>query len=115
VEFALTVDHFVLPDECFVRCNTAMRRIDGWQSLKEVSLLKAPKGIVTLGRLEIIRYKALWKKYFQASIPKNRFSTTTRDTARRSPGRLSHFDCASSAATAILPPMYLNSSVNFAV
>jgi hypothetical protein len=40
--------------------------------------------------LEIIRYKALWKKYFQASIPKNRFSTTTRDTARRGPGRLSH-------------------------
>jgi hypothetical protein len=35
-----------------------------------------------LAEFEVVRYKAIVKEKFQARIPKNRISTTTRDTSR---------------------------------
>jgi hypothetical protein len=34
-----------------------------------------------LAEFEVVRYKAIVKEKFQARIPKNRISTTTRDTS----------------------------------
>ena len=36
-----------------------------------------------LAEFEVVRYKAIVKEKFQARIPKNRISTTTRDTSNR--------------------------------
>jgi hypothetical protein len=53
-----------------------LRRIDGWQELKRVTVLKAARrGYLGLGEFEIVRYTAIVEEIFQAWIPRIQIST----------------------------------------
>jgi hypothetical protein len=56
-----------------------------------------------LAEFEVVRYKAIVKEKFQARIPKNRISTTTRDT---STSPCSYFAGATDAPVLHRPAVY---------